>query len=126
MIGKIYSSLTPYYYIKTGQNKFKKRPVLIISGPRNNDYTVLPISRISKKENIDDYYDVEVSPEEYPKLNLNSTSYVRTHKQTVIHRGSLSGEIGDLRGEYEDLYHLILKRLEEFNTYIMESALERT
>ena len=125
MIGKIYSSLTPYYDIKTGQNKFKKRPVLIISGPRNNDYTVLPISRISKKENIDPHYDVEVSPEEYPKLNLNTVSYVRTHKQTVIHRGSLGGEIGDLRTEYEALYRTILERLEEFNAYILESALEQ-
>ena len=37
MIGKIVSSITPFYDNRLGMNSFKKRPVLIIGGPRNND-----------------------------------------------------------------------------------------
>lgn len=49
MIGKIYSSVIPFYDSVKQANSYKKRPVLIIGGPRNNDYTVLPISTVTKK-----------------------------------------------------------------------------
>ena len=52
MIGKIYSSVIPYYDSAKKANFYKKRPVLIIGEMRNNDYTVLPISTVSKKENL--------------------------------------------------------------------------
>lgn len=123
MIGKIYSSIFPFYDSKIGANSFKRRPVLIISGPRNNDYTVLPVSTITRKEHIDSDYDVKVEPGKYPKLNLNRTSYIRTHKQTTVHQASLSGEIGDLKTEYEELYLTVLGKLENFNKMIMDSAL---
>lgn len=84
MIGMIYSSVIPFYDNSSHANSYKKRPVLIIGGPRNNDYTILPISTISNKSNLDPEYDVEINPEKYPLLNLRQTSYVRTHKQTYI------------------------------------------
>lgn len=123
MIGKLYSSVTPFYDSKKGTNSFKRRPVLIIGGPRNNDFTVLPVSTITRAEHIDSDYDVKVEPDKYPKLNLNRISYIRTHKQTTVHRASLTGEIGDLKMEYEDLYLLVLEKLESFNKTVMNNAL---
>lgn len=122
MIGKIYSSVTPFYDSVKGTNSFKRRPVLILSGPRNNDYTILPVSTISHKENIDQEYDVKVEPNAYPKLNLARTSYIRTHKQTTVHQASLVKEISDLKAEYEDLYLVVLEKLEDFNKMVMNHA----
>ena len=124
MIGKIYSSVIPFYDSVQMKNAYKKRPVLIIGGPRNNDYTVLPISTITKKQNLDLDYDIEISPQKYPLLNLNKVSYIRTHKQTTVHKASLTTQISDLKKEYEDLYLNVLEKLEDFNSKIMNDALE--
>lgn len=115
--------VTPFYDSKKGMNSFKRRPVLIINGPRNNDYTVLPVSTVTHTEHIDSEYDVRVEPDKYPKLNLNRISYIRTHKQTTVHRASLTKEIGDLKAEYEDLYLSVLEKLESFNKMVVENAL---
>lgn len=123
MVGKIYTSITPFYDLKQQKNAFKSRPVLVIAETRNNDYTVLPISTISKKENRDPVYDVEISPSSYPKLNLAKVSYVRTHKQMPMHRTNIGKEIGDLKAEYENLYVEILSRKEQWNKMIDENAI---
>lgn len=123
MIGKIYSSVIPYYDRNTQKNSYKKRPVLIIGGPRNNDYTVLPISTVSRKENLDNDYDIQVAPNQYPLLNLNQVSYVRTHKQTTVHKASLTTQIGDMKSDYEDLYLHVLEKLEDFNKKTLDNAL---
>ncbi|MCI9213169.1 MAG: type II toxin-antitoxin system PemK/MazF family toxin [Ruminococcus sp.] len=114
--------MTPFYDSKKCINSFKRRPVLIIGGPRNNDYTILPVSTITRKENIDPDFDVKVEPEQYPNINLDRISYIRTHKQTIVHQSSLSKEIGDLKTEYEELYLLVLEKLEEFNKRMMDDA----
>ena len=44
MVGKVYLSVVEYYDSKTKTTRKKGRPVLVVAGPRNNDYTVLPIS----------------------------------------------------------------------------------
>jgi uncharacterized protein YifN (PemK superfamily) len=123
MIGKIYSSVIPFYDSIQQKNSYKKRPVLIVSGPRNNDYTVLPISTVTKKANLDADYDIELDPLKYPLLNLNKVCYVRTHKQTTVHKASLTTQIGDMKCQYQDLYLQILQKLEEFNNFIMDNAL---
>lgn len=123
MIGKIYSSVTPFYDVQTGQNSYKRRPVLIISGPRNNDYTVLPVSTVTNKQNLDMIYDIEIETGLYPKLNLAKTSYVRVHKQTTVHKASLVREIADMKAEYEELYLYVLTKLEEYNKEVMDNAL---
>ena len=56
MIGKIYTVLFPYYDRKLQRNPYKKRPILIIAGSRNNDFTVLPVSSVSIKKNLDIEY----------------------------------------------------------------------
>lgn len=123
MIGKIYSTVFPYYDSKTQKNSFKKRPVLIIGGPRNNDYTVLPISTVTKKANLDSEYDLEINPANYPLLHLDKLSYVRVHKQTTVHKVSLTSLIGDMKTEYADLYLSVLEKLEEFNNITIDNAL---
>ncbi len=123
MIGKIYSTVFPYYDSKTQKNSFKKRPVLIIGGPRNNDYTVLPISTVTKKANLDSEYDLEINPANYPLLHLDKLSYVRVHKQTTVHKVSLTSLIGDMKTEYADLYLNVLEKLEEFNKITIDNAL---
>lgn len=123
MIGKIYSTVFPYYDSKTQKNSFKKRPVLIIGGPRNNDYTVLPISTVTKKANLDSEYDLEINPANYPLLHLEKLSYVRVHKQTTVHKVSLTSLIGDMKTEYADLYLNVLEKLEEFNKIAIDNAL---
>jgi uncharacterized protein YifN (PemK superfamily) len=124
MIGKIYSSVIPYYDSKTQKNSYKKRPVLIIGGPRNNDYTILPISTVSRKENLDAEYDIEINPEKFPLLNMNKICYVRTHKQTVVHKASLTSEISDMKTSYEDFYLTVLGKLEQFNNKTINDALD--
>ena len=124
MIGKIYSSVIPFYDSAKQTNSYKKRPVLIIGGPRNNDYTVLPISTVTKKTNLDADYDIEVEPTKYPLLNLNKVSYVGTHKQTTVHRASLTTQIGNMKDDYEDLYLNVLEKLEEFNNMTLNDALQ--
>lgn len=124
MIGKICISVTPFYDARKKQNAFKKRPILIISGPRNNDYTVLPVSTVSKKENLDKEYDIEIKPEDYPELHLDRVCYIRTHKQTNIHKNSITQTIGDMKTFYEELYVEVLSRLESFNAEVMNNALD--
>lgn len=122
MIGKIFSSIVPFYDNRAGRNSFKKRPVLIIGGPRNNDYTILPVSTVSNRRNLDPDYDVEIDPARYPLLHLNKVSYVRTHKQTTVHRASLTSPIGDMWADYRELYLEILGRLADFNRNIWNHA----
>ena len=123
MIGKIYWSVFPYYNSKTGKRDFKKRPVLVISGPRNNDYTVLPISSVSIKNNLDPEYDVEINPANYPSLGLTKICYIRTHKQSVVHQASLTSKLGDLKEDYQELYLKVLLKLEEFNKDVLNNSL---
>lgn len=124
MIGKIYVSVVPFYDSVKQANSYKKRPVLIIGGPRNNDYTVLPISTVTRKANLDTDYDIEVDPAKYPLLNLDKLSYIRTHKQTTVHTASLTTQVSDLRASYEELYLTVLAKLEEYNNGILDNALQ--
>jgi len=123
VIGKICVALTPYYDSHKGRRSYKGRPALIIGKADSEDYVVLPISKVSHKENVDATFDIPVDPVKYPKLNLTNSSYIRTHKQTVIHRGSLGETISDLRDEYEELYLEVLDKREEFSRKITEQAL---
>lgn len=123
MIGKICKAFTPFYDQKTHKMSYKARPALVLAQADMEDYVILPVSSISIKTNIDPVYDVEIDPRLYPKLNLQKVSYVRTHKQTVVHRANLGGEIGDLKAEYEDLFLEILSKLDEFNKSIMNQVL---
>lgn len=124
MIGKIIKALTPFYNSQTHRQDFKVRPALVIAKADNTDYVVLPVSKVSRQENIDPTYDVKVDPAYYPLLNLRVVSYVRTHKQTIVHGGEVGDVIGDLKGQYEDLYVDIMSKWESFSASIREQALQ--
>ncbi len=89
MIGMFCVATFPYYDTSTGRNKFKKRPMIILGQADSSDYVTLPVSKVSIKENIDDEYDLEIVCDEYPLLNLNCTSYIRTHKQTITNKNGI-------------------------------------
>lgn len=55
-------------------------------------------------------------------MNLKQTSYIRTHKQSVVHAGELTREIVDFRGEYPDIYVDALAKMEEFQKKIISNA----
>ncbi len=102
---------------------FKKRPVLIVGKADNTDYIVLPISRVTKRENLDEYYDVLLNHDAVPKLNLTQYSYVRTHKQSVVNIVELYREITDFKKDYMDIYLDIISKMEEFQKNLIDKAL---
>lgn len=121
-IGKIYSFSMPFYDVKKGGMGYKARPALILYGPRNGDYTVIPVSTIKDPKNRDADFDVKIDPIGFPNLGLREVSYIRTHKQTTAHQGSKYKYIGDLKGEYPDKYQEIISLVEKFNQEIKKSV----
>ena len=122
-IGEIRKTLTPFYDSKQKKMSIKSRPALIIAQADTDDYVVLPVSRITRQSNRDATYDIKIDPVDYPLLNLNAVSYIRTHKQTVIHQAEIGDLIGELKSNYEDLYLLILERRENFSEEITNQSL---
>ena len=123
MIGKVYVSIFKYYDNIKGKMSFKNRPVLIVGKADNTDYIILPISRVTKRENLDEYYDVLLNPDAVPKLNLTQYSYVRTHKQSVVNIVELYREITDFKKDYMDIYLDIISKMEEFQKNLIDNAL---
>lgn len=96
MIGKAYVASCKYYDMHTRSMSFKHRPALIIGKADDSDYIILPISRVTNRQNLNRYYDITLNPSVVPSLNLRQTSYVRTHKQTVVHAADLGHKAGIL------------------------------
>ena len=63
-----------------------------------------------------------IDPEKYPLSNLIKISYVRTHKQIIVHAAEITDEICDLRTSYPQLYSEILSKREEFSREITRQA----
>lgn len=123
MIGEIRKVFLSYFDVKTNKNSFKSRPALIIAKADDTDYVVLPVSSITRRENVNALYDVEVDPAVYPLLGLRNLSFVRTHKQTIANLASIGDMIGDMKGSYEDLYLEILEKRAEFSKNISDQAI---
>ena len=114
MIGKAYVSVFQFYDNKAKKMSFKRRPVLIVGKADSNDCVILPISRITNPNNIDNDYDVPIEIADVPLMNLTQKSYIRTHKQSVVHARELTKEIVDFKKEYEEIYLTVLSKMEEF------------
>lgn len=123
MIGMFCVATFPYYDTSTGRNKFKKSPMIILGQADSSDYVTLPVSKVSIKENIDDEYDLEIVCDEYPLLNLNCTSYIRTHKQTITNRNGIRTIIS-VKDTYPELWLSILQKIEDFQKKIIDHGLE--
>lgn len=119
MIGKVYLSVVDFYDVQSNSTRRKSRPVLVVGGPNENDYTVLPISTITIRSNINSYYDIPVSPQDRAALSLHKPCFIRTHKQMPIHRAALIREIGDMRVNAPDLYLESIRKMEEFQKNII-------
>lgn len=122
MIGEIRWALTPFYDRVAQCNSFKKRPALLLAKADQDDFVALPVSRITRQQYINSVYDIKVDPAQYPKLELTAISYVRTHKQTIIHAGEIDGYIGNIKDDYPDLYLDILEKREKFSDEITSQA----
>ncbi len=122
MIGKAYWATFKYYDNSLHKMAFKKRPVLIIGQADNRDYIVLPISRVTKKEHLNLHYDFEMQVSEYQALSLKATSYIRTHKQTVVNEGEIADCIADFKNEYTEAYLSVLALVEECQKDLINKA----
>lgn len=122
MIGKAYISVFKFYDNKNHKMSFKKCPVLVVGQADAANYVILPISRVTNKANLDDYYDVEITPNAVPLMNLTQTSYIRTNKQGVVNIGELTKEIVDFRKEYADTYRIVIEKMEEFQKKLIKEA----
>lgn len=123
MIGEIRKILTPFYDLSSSSMKIKSRPGLIIAQADAGDYVVLPLSTISRRENRNPVYDLVIDPAEYPLLRLRTVSFVRTHKQTVVHCGEIGECISSMKVSYPDLYLRVLEAREQFSEEISSQAL---
>lgn len=123
MVGKAYVSIFQYYDNRVHRMAFKSRPVLIVGQADSSDYVILPISRVTNQANIDSYFDVPIDPADVPLMNLTQRSYIRTHKQSVVHLGELTKVITDFRNEYEDIYLDVISKMEEFQKNLITNAL---
>lgn len=123
MIGKVCQSVVDFYDSKTRTTRKKARPVLVVGGPRNNDYTVLPISTVKNRGNLDDEYDLPIELADRAKLNLPEECFVRTHKQMTVHEASLVRTRGDMRTDAPDLYLKALELMERYQSELMDQAL---
>ena len=84
---------------------------------------VLPISRVTRREHIDQKYDFKMQAADYPKLSLKATSYIRTHKQSVANIGELADPIADFKNEYPDAYVEVIALVEEFQKKLVEDSI---
>ncbi|MCI8741675.1 MAG: hypothetical protein HFG63_03410 [Lachnospiraceae bacterium] len=123
MIGKAYVSIFKYYDTDQQKMAFKKRPVLIVGKSDSKDYVVLPISRVTNRQYLDPEYDIIMRKEDFPLMNLKSTSYIRTHKQSVIHEGDLTRCIVDVKSEYSDIYKTVIEKMKDFQDILIKNAL---
>ncbi|MBR1860487.1 MAG: hypothetical protein IJ796_01290 [Lachnospiraceae bacterium] len=123
MIGMAYVSVFQYFDKRANNMGFKQRPVLIIGKADSSDYIVLPISRVTNSANLDPYYDVELLPSQFPLMSLTQTSYIRTHKQSVVNSAALTKMILDFKETYSEKYLEVLVKVEEFQKNMIGNAI---
>lgn len=124
MIGKAYISIFQFYDKNQNRMNYKKRPVLIIGKADDSDYVILPISSVSNRSKLNPVYDYPISPLTVPSMGLKVASYIRTHKQAVVHKGSLTKEIINFKKEYPDDYKKVLLKVEEFQKELIANAIK--
>lgn len=123
MIGEVHLSVVNFYDSSTRTTRRKTRPVLIVGGPRNNDYTILPISTITRRENVDKTYDIPISPSDRAILSLDRECFIRTHKQSPAHQAEIGKKLSDMKADLPDLYMDALTKMEQFQKSLIDEAL---
>lgn len=120
-IGKIYPTYMQYFCRIEKRELKKSRPVLIIQEPSALDmeYTVLPISTVSKKQFFHPLFDIPLHPSLYPKLFVNRVCYIRSHKQTLVYRNSIDFKhcFGDLIQDYPCLFEDVIQAMKQYDLF---------
>lgn len=119
MIGKIVITLFPYYDHKQHRYGYKARPALVIGKfPYEDDeYVVLPIATLKRKEFYHPLYDYAIDPNDYQDLGLKEYCFIRCHKQTTINKAMIGKIIGDLKRDHNDIYRHVIYRMKEYDRY---------
>ena len=124
MIGKIYNAKNfPFFDKDKGKMSYGNRPVLVIGIADTGDCNILPLSRVNEKENVNEDFDIKLNPADFPKLKLKYESYVRVHKQNVIHSGNFDLYVGDMANDYPEKYHDIMTALKDYNHKMISAAM---
>lgn len=119
LIGKIKVSRMPYYDNKERKINYKARPILILKCEKEfgmSDLTVVPVSSISMRQNIDISFDLEITKKVYPFLNLRKeTCYIRCGRIMTISKKDLAVKtVSDLRSSYPELWQRIIHKVGEY------------
>ncbi|KQL37592.1 hypothetical protein AN959_03460 [Psychrobacillus sp. FJAT-21963] len=119
LIGKLCDSRFAFFDNRAQEYKYKVRPVLVIGVEKDKlpcDITVLPVSKISREENISALYDYPLTKENHPLLKLKyDPSFVRIHKISTMHSKDLTFYTNSqLNVVYPDTYSEIE---DKFKTY---------
>lgn len=116
-----------YYDIKTQSVRFKVRPILIIAIERNyfhTDLTVLPISSVSNKKNIDYKFDISIGKIECPTLQYITKDYcyVRVHKPNTINSNNvlIESNLDNLKLVYPYKFEQISLAWSEFSESLLK------
>ena len=56
-------------------------------------------------------------------MNLPQTSYICTHKQSIVNACELIKKIVNFRNEYADIYGDVIGKMEEFQKSVVDNAL---
>lgn len=118
-IGELRTSRFKYFDVRTNSLAFKSRPILIVgcekeSGPC--DFTVLPISTISNPANVIPGFDIFISKQTFPVLNLSRDSYCRASKVSTVHSKDVgTARIASLKDAYPELYQEIQMKFNLFS-----------
>jgi len=123
MIGVIVLANAPFFDAKLNALSFKIRPFLVVGESDAGDYTMLPVSRITNKRNLDPNYDIEINPQTYPLLKLKALSYIRAHKATVVHKSAIDYKLGNMKFNYPDLYLEVIEKFEEYCKNLILNAI---
>lgn len=118
-VGCIYSVAFRYYNNQTNQMDVKVRPFLILKAEKEDlpcDFSALPISKVTNKQNLSARFDVEIPNAKYGNLFLREPiSYIRTHKIQTVHSTDFKNKIcNDLRSIYPELSDQVRELVKEY------------
>lgn len=117
-IGCIVISKFQYYDARKNEMAFKKRPFLVIKAEYEttpSDFTVLPVSKISRSENTHPDYDYFIEVSKFPKTLLKFDSYIRTHKIASINGFDFSyRSLSSFKIDYNENYNEVIDLVKQF------------
>lgn len=119
-IGKITYSRIPYYNARANEMKMKSRPVLIIGAEKETfpcDFNVLPVSRITNEDNVNELYDFKIDKNQCQAMNLKKwPSFIRVHKQSTCYSTDIDRRVCcDMSKDHKDLYNEIVDLFAKYN-----------